>query len=487
MEDKHIIEIENNLENIRSNDYIYRLKSEIIAEHLPADLKKLYMAIPQLPVIATDTYYIHYSVMPILKTRNNDRVLDSILEIQRKYVASKEYNSIHTITRLNNDLSMVYAIQYTRKFIEAIKNELEKELTNHMKKQQKQKTTTTATNTLQGGSGPTGTQQKTPVQQLSQLVDKALSGDSSARQLLQQLFSTVTATNIQKIMDHATETATRTVKTADNIKKILATGVAKSGTSFDKLLDLADSLVDVHDMDKIISLANKIYAETSMFVKLKKTRVRRGGEVSGYKRTRKIEEALPREIALPDELFIKKIIDGFTAIEKHETIEGAYYVLVDKSGSMTGMKTIWARSVALALFRLARRKKRKYFMRMFDTAVHPDKPLSDPSELLEAILHIESSGGTDITGALRHALEDLAKHKLSQYTNTIIIITDGEDEVDESIVKDFMSNRATLVAVMIAGENHTLRNIAEKTGGHYLKAHTTEDGALKILEVVSRK
>ena len=58
------------------------------------------------------------------------------------------------------------------------------------------------------------------------------------------------------------------------------------------------------------------------------------------------------ELAMPDEIFYSKIINGFTGKEKRLLSPGAYSVLLDKSGSMyEGDKTLWSRSVALALFR----------------------------------------------------------------------------------------------------------------------------------------
>jgi uncharacterized protein with von Willebrand factor type A (vWA) domain len=219
-------------------------------------------------------------------------------------------------------------------------------------------------------------------------------------------------------------------------------------------------------------------------VKLKKERDEHGDELAGYRLTRKLEKALPRELAMPDEVFYYKLTsNGFLAKERLTIKEGAYYVLIDKSGSMEGEKTIWARAVALALLRLAKEKKRRYFLRFFDYRVYELLDDSNPEKMLKYILEVRADGGTSIDTALRTALEDLEKHKLAEFTNTIIIITDGEDRV-ATTPEEFKSKNATLVAVMIQGRNNNLEELARETGGEYLRAESDISGALKLVKVV---
>jgi uncharacterized protein with von Willebrand factor type A (vWA) domain len=250
------------------------------------------------------------------------------------------------------------------------------------------------------------------------------------------------------------------------------------------LADLADAIrrqkVDV----KIIELAGRIADFMPRFTKMKKQKDEHGDELAGYRLTKKLEKALPRELAMPDEVFYYKLASGgFLAKEKQTIKEGAFYVLIDKSGSMAGEKTIWARATALALLKLAREKKRRFFMRFFDYDVYDLLDDADFQKLLTTILTAESNGGTSIDTALRTALKDLTEHKLIEQTNTVVIITDGEDEVSTK-PEEFKKINATLVAVMIQGLNSTLKKIAEATGGKYLKATLTADGALKLLEEV---
>lgn len=191
--------------------------------------------------------------------------------------------------------------------------------------------------------------------------------------------------------------------------------------------------------------------------------------MAGFRRTLRLEKALPRELALPDDLFYAKLASGgLLSREYYVTREGAYYILIDRSGSMDGVKTLWARSVALALFKLARAKGREFYLRFFDLKVHPPPekpPLSKPEEVVEYILTASSSGDTSIDNALSVALDDLSS--LAGKTNTIIIITDGEDYVSTSPER-LRAVGARLVAVMIKGRNSALQQLAAATGGEYL-------------------
>jgi uncharacterized protein with von Willebrand factor type A (vWA) domain len=217
---------------------------------------------------------------------------------------------------------------------------------------------------------------------------------------------------------------------------------------------------------------------------LKKKKNKHGDEIAGYRLTKNVEKALPRELALPDEIFYYKLAsNGFLSREMQSVEEGAYYILIDKSGSMSGEKTIWARAVALALLKLAKEKKRRYFLRFFDYTAYELLDDKDFEKLLKYILEVEANGGTSIDTALRTALEDLVKYKLSELTNTIIIITDGEDNVKTSS-EDFKKANTILVAVMIQGRNTSLEEIAKETGGECLKVEPGVDGALRLVKAV---
>jgi uncharacterized protein with von Willebrand factor type A (vWA) domain len=296
----------------------------------------------------------------------------------------------------------------------------------------------------------------------------------------------INGNEFKELLEEASKEAEKTTKTMHDIKRLVGGKQAgKEPGTISFLADLADAIMQQKVDVKVIELAGKIADFMPKFTKLKKQKDEHGDELAGYRLTKKLEKALPRELAMPDEIFYYKLASsGFLAKEKQTIKEGAYYVLIDKSGSMAGEKTVWARAVALALLKLAREKKRRFFMRFFDYDVYDLLDDANFQKLLTAILTVESNGGTSIDSALRTALRDLVEKKLSEQTNTIIIITDGEDSVTVK-PEEFKKANVTLVAVMIQGYNETLKVLTEKTDGKYMKATLTSDGALKLLEEVS--
>ena len=197
------------------------------------------------------------------------------------------------------------------------------------------------------------------------------------------------------------------------------------------------------------------------------------------------DERLTDEIALTTVQNIEKSEKASTydiMLKDHHRFV-ANRIIVHNSGSMLGPKTVWARSVALSLLKLAMRAKARYFLRFFDTQVYPDCPVSDPIEAIEYILTVWSDGGTDIDKAIVIACKDFkAKIKdIEKYTNTIVVITDGQDEIDTEIVREALESvNARLVSVMVQGDNVSLRKVSNQ----YFTATLDVKGALKLVEAI---
>lgn len=204
----------------------------------------------------------------------------------------------------------------------------------------------------------------------------------------------------------------------------------------------------------------------------------RRGEPNGYGITRNPAKALPREHALPDELWYAKLASGSWLKRRYVQEKlGMLVIAIDKSGSMAGDKTVWARSVAYALVKLALKRRQPVALMFFDLSVWG--PWSNPSEIIEKLLSVPSDGGTCIDCALRESLRLLDMHR--DRTNTIVVITDGEAGVSVT-VDEFKRRSARLVAVMIHGFNDDLEQIARSTGGQYMRAELDEKGALKVVD-----
>ena len=209
-----------------------------------------------------------------------------------------------------------------------------------------------------------------------------------------------------------------------------------------------------------------------------------GDRIAGFRQTRDISKALLRELAMPEEIMIAKAFQGWLSFDKYTSFKGAYYVLIDKSGSMDdagGKKNIWARSVALALLEKAQAKGRKYYLRLFDDEY--TERLDKPDEIKAAIKSVQSGGGTTINDAILVALSDMQNdRKLSKSANTIILITDGEDQVSPELEQLVKQGKCKLVTVMIDGNNETLKRISDS----YMVVKPNDKGAIELFELLRK-
>ncbi len=413
-------ENKSNIEGIDSLGKIYKTTRERIVKHINVDnsIKE------NMKTAAADLYFLYYSSLSYIKDKkNNNEFLENVRNNMIKLVKTDEFKKEKVSSGLNDKLSMLYSINFIKQLNENVKKNREKN-------------------------------QNSDNEKMNEMVNDAMAS------------------------------ASKKMETADKIEKLMKTNrpggrsASRDDIPLEKLIDLTDKVLTVENAENIISTANKLFDIMPKFTKKMKTRSNTG-ELGGYYKTLHISNVLSRELAMPDEIFYSKIINGFTGKEKMLLSEGAYYVLLDKSGSMyEGDKTVWSRSVALALFKIATMKNRKYFLRFFDNKPH--ELMDKPYEIVNAILTVEANKGTYIEGALETSISDLKNTKLSFRTNTVIVITDGEDKINmDSILKHLSKLDINIISVMINGYNEGLKKISNK----YLNAKLNEDGALRLLNI----
>ena len=407
-----------NINGISQTSTVYKITRERLVRRVNIDLDK--NSAEDIKTAASDLYFLFYSGLVTVKNQKNSNEFMESIRLRMDYMTkTKEFTQAKTYSHLNDRLSMLYSINFMKALNENAKK-----------------------NAARNGNTSESLNPKT--------IEKSMEG------------------------------ASKKIEMAHEIEKIIKdknpggnTG-RKEGLSVDSLIDLTDKAMKVENADKILTMANKLIDIMPRYTK-KMRAFSNTGELAGYYKTRHISNVLSRELAMPDEIFYSKIINGFTGKEKRLLSPGAYYVLLDKSGSMyEGDKTLWSRSVALALFRISKNKGRKYFFRFFDNKPHD--LLNSPFDIVENILTVEANKGTCIECALKTALRDLQEGKMASETNTIIIITDGEDKVN---MQDYFrkENETKLITVMINGYNEGLKKISTT----YMDAKLSQSGALELL------
>lgn len=407
-----------NISGIPESSTVYRITKERLVRRVNIDLDK--NSAEEIKTAASDLYFLFYSgIAGVNRTRNSNEFMENVRLKMDYMIKTRDFSQAKTYSLLNDRLSMLYSINFMKELNNNAKNNMNRN----------------------GNSDPS-----------------------------------INSKNVEKSM----EEASRKMETAHEIEKVVKDRSPggnighKDGLSMESLMDLTDRAMNVENADKILTMANKLIDIMPRYTK-KMRSYSNTGELAGYYKTRHISNVLSRELAMPDEVFYSKLINGFTGKEKRLLSPGAYYVLLDKSGSMyEGDKTLWSRSVALALFRIARIKRRKYFFRFFDNKPHD--LLSSPVDIVDNILTVEANKGTCIECALKTAVKDLENGHIMDETNTIIIITDGEDKVN---IGDLFNrdSRTKLITVMINGYNDGLKKISTA----YMDAKLNESGALELL------
>jgi uncharacterized protein with von Willebrand factor type A (vWA) domain len=178
-----------------------------------------------------------------------------------------------------------------------------------------------------------------------------------------------------------------------------------------------------------------------------------------------ILKLVPTQYAYDDDIFMQKLIKKELLIRDYQARRlkrQALYLLIDVSGSMSGMKNVYACGVALAFVRQAITEGSTYFLRFFDDSPHDLQKVTtkEEAEKMSEILIKQpfSGGGTSIQSAIGRAVDDITKSPEDFEKAEIMVISDGEDTVN--LNKDDLKE-VKLHSTIIDGENKGLELISQ--------------------------
>lgn len=218
-----------------------------------------------------------------------------------------------------------------------------------------------------------------------------------------------------------------------------------------------------------------------------KTQRYKHGEITGYELGNDIERLVTSALALPDDLFYLRLIEGKLLLYRKVLAQGLgpLYCLLDKSGSMDGTKMTWAKAVVLSLYMKAVKEHREFYFRFFDSVPYPlakidKKPRArQVLRLLEYIARVKGSGGTDISRAIILATNDI-RSGIVRETSDIVLITDGVDRIAEQLVMyNLKKAKARLITVMVLGDNKSLKRISTK---YFTVTKLSKEDMLQVIE-----
>jgi uncharacterized protein with von Willebrand factor type A (vWA) domain len=207
-----------------------------------------------------------------------------------------------------------------------------------------------------------------------------------------------------------------------------------------------DHLRSSRRLARIAQLAGRL---ERVAAKKARSRVRPGvGEVHGIGRggLSDLSRILPSELAaLRDHrrrrAFLARLVDGrvltYAMTGREPLARGPVVVLLDESASMRDDgKDVWSKAVALALLSTATRQRRGWHLVAFNGSIIREVTIgagkATPGDLARALDH-GCGGGTDFDPPVLRAIE-LIQGAPTMKRADVVIITDGEDDLDDSTI-----------------------------------------------------
>lgn len=206
-----------------------------------------------------------------------------------------------------------------------------------------------------------------------------------------------------------------------------------------------------------------------------------------------LDNLLPSELAFDDDLLDRRYADNelfYYGREKQDSHrERLHYILIDSSASMRGLRTVFARGLALALAKKMTLKGEAVWLRFFDSRLYERQELSSSRLKIPYLLCFRSERGRNPNRAFSELARELSR-VLRESPKEVVItfITHGQCQLDLRTV-EAISKKATIcgVFVMPSGGELTLDYLDKLNQKYVIHADVLSDKsrrqneALKIL------
>jgi uncharacterized protein with von Willebrand factor type A (vWA) domain len=379
--------------------------------------------------VLADSFYVHYR-QPILRMPIDNEDMETSLWrfVVSTYVRSETYNDVAKITRLNGRLSRIMALKLLKVY-NSILSKMDRN------------------------------------EAFRQMVESAMDQrDSTSRESRANL-----EREVKSLINFYVGNMKKVGDTVNRVRMLFGESVGHEiadillSTDIDpyrlRLISMLNSLIRlIVDARYVVDTVSDVDAE-------------RVGVVGGVKRMTKASELrdmMPSERLLmkfAKPVFAYKLAMGNVLVRERKAVrKPKIYMLIDKSGSMfytvnvnifevgAISKITWATALAVILAM----KGGNLAVRFFDQQVYPI--LTNKKDIVRMLLSLIPLGGTDITNAVRAAIQDAAD-KASLRNYKLVIITDGEDDnVDPSVFNKAKTVFRSVKVILVGGENSVIEN-----------------------------
>ena len=188
-----------------------------------------------------------------------------------------------------------------------------------------------------------------------------------------------------------------------------------------------------------------------------------------------LDNVLPTELAFDDELFDRRYADNelfYYGREKQDTQrERLHYLLVDSSASMRGLRTVFARGLALALAKKMTLRGESVWLRFFDSRLYERQELTSSKMKIPYLLCFRSERGRNTTRVFQELDRELQRLQRESPKDVVVtLITHGRCHADVKIVEG-LRGKATLSGVFVTTQSDEVHlDWLDKLHAHHVVA-----------------
>jgi hypothetical protein len=166
-----------------------------------------------------------------------------------------------------------------------------------------------------------------------------------------------------------------------------------------------------------------------------------------------LDSLLPSELAFDDDLFDRRWADQelfYYGREKQDTqAERLHYILIDASASMRGLRTVFARGLALALAKKMTLRGEAVWLRFFDSRLYERQELSSSKLKIPYLLCFRSERGRNPNRVFAELERELGRLMREQPKEVVVtFITHGRCQLDVKLVEQ-LRTKSTLCGVFV--------------------------------------
>lgn len=460
------------------------------------------------PSLQRDIWGSLYKYNPKLKTSVDDRKLVVNRGILEKVVTNPEFMATREYTRMDELASALNTLSLAEKLMDMISNKLDDETRRKQEELEKlqndiernecrkevieQKMESLEKKIENAGADD----RKNMEQQLGQVrqqlkqagaaLKKAGKAADKVQQELQQLVQHMVDNSSfeQAVGNMISSSANESQELAQEVETLSGRWGSGSNGGTGNLLDklnLAQSIRNSLEIRKVLKLAGrmKTIALNKRKQKCEESTLKQDVETGNC-----IERLLPSELLLYSNpgtrmMFLKKLAEGeclqYSTMAKEKLGEGPMVCCVDVSGSMkravhgsdSTKRAEWAKAVAYALWSVARKQRRRFYLIEFDDCIIDSFEVDNIR--ISDLLTVKHLGGTNFEIPLTKAFDTIRVSGVFRKAD-IIMITDGDAGLSgqqiETILQMKKMLKTSIYSIQLGKGRQTLELFSDRVICH---------------------